>query len=287
MGIGMILICLGLVTNQFEAMIVRFYGKKYKNGGMFFNAIICLFAMIYFFVTDKGGLEFPRGVCLYGAINSLMYATGFYSAYAAFKHGSFGLSRLFTSFGVIIPTFYGIVFLKEPTTPFTYISFAMILISLFLMNYQGKEHRGKKISFKWVLSIIFIIVSNAAISIIGRVQYGIYGNTYKNEFLIVSLAGATIALLILGLIFERDSFKVEIKHCLIFGALAGFFNGIGNLLTLITYEYLPISFISPVKSGVSIVISFLVSIILYGEGFNKRQLLSVVIGVLAVVLMNF
>lgn len=287
MGVGMILICIGLVVHQLEAMIVRFYGKKYKKGGMFFNAVICLFAMIYFFASDEGALEFPKGVCLYGALNSIMYATGFYSAYAAFKLGSFGLSRLFTSFGVIVPTFYGIVFLKEPTTLFTYIAFVLILLSLFLMNYQGKESSSQKISFRWILSILFIVISNAAIAIIGRVQYGVYGNTYKNEFLIISLAGATIALLIFGFIFERDSFKVEIKHCLAFGALAGIFNGIGNLLTLITYEYLPISFISPVKSGAGIVISFLVSIILYKESFTKRQLISVGIGALAVVLMNF
>ena len=56
--------------------------------------------------------------------------------YAALKVGSFGLTRLFTSFGVIISTFYGILFLGEPTTIMTYLAFSMILVSLFLMNYQ-------------------------------------------------------------------------------------------------------------------------------------------------------
>ena len=287
MGIGMLLVVLGLLVHQFEAMIVKHYGNKHGKGGMFFNAIICLFAMIYFFITDTGGLQFQKGIIIYGLINSTMYAVGFYSAYAAYKTGSFGLTRLFTSFGVIISTFYGIIFLNEPTSIFTYIAFIMILISLFLMNYNKQEENTQKITLKWVINVILTVVSNAAIAVIGRIQFGLFGDTYKNEFLIISLAGAAISLLILGVIFERNSFKATIKNGIFYGAAAGIFNGINNLLILVTYNYLPISFTSPVKSGLGMVISFLMSIFLYKEKFTRRQLVSAGIGIVAVVLMNY
>ncbi len=287
MGIGMLLVVLGLLVHQFEAMIVKHYGDKHGKGGMFFNAIICLFAMIYFFITDTGGLQFQKGIIIYGLMNSTMYAVGFYSAYAAYKTGSFGLTRLFTSFGVIISTFYGIIFLNEPTSIFTYIAFIMILISLFLMNYNKQEENTQKITLKWVINVILTVVSNAAIAVIGRIQFGLFGDTYKNEFLIISLAGAAISLLILGVIFERNSFKATIKNGIFYGAAAGIFNGINNLLILVTYNYLPISFTSPVKSGLGMVISFLMSIFLYKEKFTRRQLISAGIGIVAVVLMNY
>ena len=287
MGIGMLLILLGLLAHQFETMIVKHYGKKYQKGGMFFNAIICLFAMIYFIVTDKGGFQLPKGIWIYGILNSFMYAIGFYTGYVAYKTGSFGLTRLFTSFGVIISTFYGIVFLKEPTTIFTYIALVMILLSLFLMNYQKQDDGEKqKISLVWVICVLLVVLSNAAIAIIGRMQFGVYGDAYKNEFLIISLAGAALSLLILGLILERDSFRTTIKHGLLYGGAAGIFNGINNLIILVTYNYLDISFTSPVKSGLGIVIGMLFSILFYKEKFSKRQLASAVIGIVAVVLMN-
>lgn len=287
MGIGMLLILLGLLAHQFETMIVKHYGKKYQKGGMFFNAIICLFAMIYFIVTDKGGFQLPKGIWIYGLFNSFMYAIGFYTGYVAYKTGSFGLTRLFTSFGVIISTFYGIVFLKEPTTIFTYIALVMILLSLFLMNYQKQDDGEKqKISLVWVICVLLVVLSNAAIAIIGRMQFGVYGDAYKNEFLIISLAGAALSLLILGLILERDSFRTTIKHGLLYGGAAGIFNGINNLIILVTYNYLDISFTSPVKSGLGIVIGMLFSILFYKEKFSKRQLASAVIGIVAVVLMN-
>ncbi len=286
--IGMLLVISGLIVHQFEAVIVKHYGKKYGKSGMFFNAIVCLFAMIYFFATDKGGLQFPKGIWIYGIINSFAYATGFYAAYVAYKTGSFGLTRLLTSFGVIISTFYGIIFLKEPTTFFTYIALIMIFAAIFLMNYQKQDNTSKqKISFKWIIYVLLVVISNAAIAIIGRMQHGIHGDVYKNEFLIISLAGAAISLFIFGAIFERNSFKATIKYGLLYGAGAGIFNGINNLLILITYNYLPISFTAPVKTGLGIIISFLMSVFLYKERFSKHQIISVVIGVIAVVLMNF
>lgn len=284
--IGMLLVAGSLTAHQLEVMLVKRYGKKYGKGGMFFNAIICLFAMIYFFITDTGGLVFAKGIWGYGIVNSLMYATGFYAAYVAFKIGSFGLTRLFTSFGVIISTFYGIIFLNEPTSLLTYISLAMILVSLALMNYSKSEGTRQKITLKWVIYVLLIIISNAAIAIIGRMQHGVYGDAYKNEFLIISLAGAAISLFALGAVFERESFGETLRHGIIYGASAGVCNGINNLFVLITYNYLPISFTSPLKSGLGIVISFVVSIALYKEKFGRHQVVGVIIGALAVVLMN-
>ena len=288
MMIGLLLVVGTLLVNQFELIIVKNYGKKYGKGGMFFNAIICLFAMIYFFVTDNGGLQFPKGIWIYGIINSFMYAIGFYAAYVAFKIGSFGLTRLITSFAVLISTFYGIIFLKEPASILTYIALTMIIISLILMNYQKQDENNKqKSSLKWVIYVLLVVVSNAAIAIIGRMQFGVYGDVYSNEFLIISLAGASVSLLILGAILERDSFKVTIKHGLIYGVAAGVFNGINNLFTLITYNYLPISFTSPIKTGLGMIFGFLVSVFLYKEKFNKCQIVSAIIGVIALILMNF
>ena len=106
--IGMLVILGGLTAHQAEAMIVKHYGNKHGKGGMFFNAILCLFAVVYFFITDKGGLELPKGVLLYGAVNSIMYATGFYAGYVAYSSGSFGLTRLFSSFSSIFPCSIGI-----------------------------------------------------------------------------------------------------------------------------------------------------------------------------------
>lgn len=287
MGIGMLLIFTGLMVHQFEAMIVKHYGKKYGDGGMFFNAIICIFSMLYFLITDKGGLQFPPRVILLGLINSTMYATGFYAAYVAYRVGSFGLTRLFSSFGSIIPIMYGILFLHEPTSIFTYIAIVLIFLSVFLMKFRKNTDEEKAhISLKWMIFLILTVLSNALIAIIGRIQVGAFGGEYKNEFLMISLAGAAVSLFVLGFILERDKFRATIKSGLLYGMFAGMFNGINNLLILVTYSYVPISISSPIKTGLGMIISFLVSVLLYKEKFSRRQLVSVAIGIVTVVLIN-
>ena len=282
---GVLLIWLGVMTNQLESMIVKRYGERYGKGGMFFNAIMCLFATVYFFVTDTGGLHFPKEIVIFGVINSFMYGLGFYSGYAAYKSGSFGLTRLFTSFGVIVPAFYGIIYLGEKASVFTFVAFALIIGSLYLINYR-KEGNGQKISFNWIVWVLLVVFSNAAITIIGKLQYDMCGDAYKNEFLILSLSLATVMLFVLGLIFERQSFKPVMKQGMLYGASAGVCNGIYSVLMLVAYNYLPISVTSPLKSGFGIVVSFLLSVFLYKEKLSVRQIIGAVAGGAAVVIMN-
>lgn len=162
----------------------------------------------------------------------------------------------------------------------------MSFVSIFLMNYQKQDDSTQKITLKWVIAIILVVVANASLVIISRIQFEVFGDTYKNEFMVIALAGATVFLLLLGVIFERKRFRSTIKYGILYGAGAGIFNAANNLLALITYNYLPISFTSPVRAGLGMVLSFLMSVILYKEKFNARQVVSAVIGIGAVVLMS-
>ena len=66
---GALLLVLDMITQQGEGMTVRAYGKRHAVGGMFFNAVICLFSMIFFFITDKGGLVFTKELIAYGVVS--------------------------------------------------------------------------------------------------------------------------------------------------------------------------------------------------------------------------
>ena len=58
---GFLFICLNQAAHQVEGMLVRRYGRKHGAGGMFFNAIICLFSMFFFVITDRDGRVIGRG----------------------------------------------------------------------------------------------------------------------------------------------------------------------------------------------------------------------------------
>jgi drug/metabolite transporter (DMT)-like permease len=293
-----LLIAGGIVAHQLESMTVKRYGDKKGKGGMFFNAFLCLFAVLFYVFSDLKGLHFCKEIWIWGIFNSFMYAAGFYSMYVALKEGSFGLTRLISSFTGIISTVYGIAVLGDLDNYgvikkiFTISSIILVFLSVFLMRFQkrnpGEEKKG--FSAKWLIGVIVTVASNGVIGILQKEQqlaFSVNGiNELKNEYLIITFVGSALWLFVLGFIYERESFVPTVKTGLTYGAVAGLCNGANNLLGLITIQYFDLSFITPFKTGISMIVTFLVSILFYKEKFSLRQYLAVAIGIAAIVLMS-
>lgn len=279
---GTFLIAISLLVHQAEGIVVKEYGKRRESGGTFFNAIICFFSMIFFFVTDKDGFYFPRALWGYGILSCLAYAGGFYFMYLALKLGSYANTKLVSSISGIVIIIYGIVFLNEKSSIITWIAVFLIFLSVFLMNYSGKG--DGKINPKWLFYSFLTVLTSCVIGITKREQQIRFNGECDNEFMIISLFGAFLFLFIYGLVSEREKLKTAVKNGMLFGILAGSFNGASNFLSLVIYNFVPISIVSPVTTGGGLVLSFVVSSALYKERFSPRQIVSAVIGVIALVL---
>lgn len=287
---GILLIILNQIIHQAEGMVMKEYGRRHGNGGMFFNAIVCLFSMLFFVVTDKGGFCFPKALWGYGIISCIMFAAGFYSTYVALQLGSYAITKLVSSFSGVIAICYGILFLKESADWITYLAFVLVFLSVFMMNYTretpGNKTIEKKVSIKWVVCVAFTLISNGLISVISRMQQIRFEHAYDNEFMILSLGGASAALVLFGVMLERGRLQNVLKYGGIYGIAAGLLNGAQNFLNLYTLIYIPISIATSLKTGIGIIASFAVSCIIYKEKFRKHQLASAVVGLLALLMLN-
>ena len=289
-AIGMLYLVAGTLAHQLEAIIVKRYGQKYGNGGMFFNVFLCLFAVVYFFVSDllldKSGFQLPLGVFVCGIITSVLYAVGFYAAYVALASGSFGLTQFYSSFGGILTIAYGIAVLGETTGRFFYVAVVLKFLALFLIQYKASKETGAKFTMKWFVSLMLNILANVAITVINKWQQDHFEGQYRNEYLTVIFLGSALILFVLGLIYERNSLKTTFKHGFLYGMAAGLLNGMNNLFSLAMIFYLPISLTSPLKSGLGMLATFVFAVFLYKEKFTIRQYIGVAIGVASVVLIN-
>ena len=289
-ALGMVYLVASVLAHQFETIVVKNYGKKYGKGGMFFNVFLCLFAVIYFVVSDlildKSGFQLPLGVFLCGLVGAVLYAIGFYAAYVAFASGSFGLTRFYSSFGGVLTIIYGIAVLGETTGRFFYLAVALKFLALFLIQYKASKDSDAKFTLKWFISLMLNVLSNVAISILNKWQQDHFDGQYRNEYLTVIFIGSALVLFILGLIYEKDSFKSTVKHGFLYGMAAGLFNGMNNVFSLAVYYYLPISLSGPLKSGLAMLVTFVVAALMYKEKFTLRQYIGVAVGIAAVALIN-
>lgn len=285
---GIFLILAGQISHLVETMIVRARSKKAGSGGFLFNAFISFFSMLLFVVTDKGGLQFPPKLWLFGLISGCMYAGGFYFMFVALKYGSFGISKLLMTFVAVFPITYGLLFLKEEASVFTYVGICLALAAVFMTNYT----KGTKepVSKKWVLYMVLTILCNGGIAILTRMQQITFDAQCDNEFLILSLGLSFLILLLIGIFQDvikgKQKFMDIVRNDLLYSIGVGATNGLNNLTSVMAYRYLAISVATPLKSGIGIVLGFLVSVLLYKEKFNKMQFAGMAVSLAAVILLQ-
>ena len=293
-ALGYLLILVFTVLQLGESMVVKAYAKRFGSGGMLMNAIIALFAALFFLISDlvkpeTRGFYVPAQMLPLALINCCLFAAGFYFAFLAFKIGPYGLTRLISSFSLLFSIFYGIFFLHEPTTAMTYIGIAMVLVAMILINLESiKEANGKGeengVSLKWLIFLLISVFSNGFIAILTKMQQIRFDNACSNEFQLISIGGSFVILFLLGLIIDRDKLRGVAKNGLLYGLCAGLCNGGKNFVALIIYLCLPLSVVSPTKTAAGMISAFLVAALFYKEKYTALQKIGVLLGIGAVIL---
>ena len=246
------------------------------------------YALQFFVFTDTGGFDFRAEMIPYALLSVFLFATGFYMSFLSYRFGPFGLTRLLFSFQLLFMVFFGLFYLEESATPILYVGIAMILASIVLINSNNltKKEEGVKLSFKWLICVLLNITANGIIAILTKIQQIRFNNETSNEYMIISLGGAALALLFMGLIIDRKKAKTVFTKGLLYGALAGASNGARSLINLFILLWMPLSISSPIKTGVELVITFIVSLLIYKEKYSPLQLTGVGLGASAVLLLT-
>ena len=219
---GILLLLCSSVFHQMESMFVKNYKNKYGDGGLLFNALMSLFALVYFILSERGGFYFPTDLWMYGIIGSAMYATGFYSVFVAYGCGSFALTSLILSFTSIFSVGFGIFYLKEQAGPITYLAIIICFVSLFLMNYKKSDKAEENlVTKKWMLCMFFAVFSNGMLAVLSRLQQIRFENQCTNEYYIISLSLSFMVLLIAGIVKECRNLSGISRAGIFTGAIAG------------------------------------------------------------------
>ena len=284
---GYFLIFLNTVLAQGEGMIVRGYARRHGNGGMMMNAITALFASLFFLVTDKGGFNVPPAMLPLAILNAFLFGAGFYFTFVAYRIGPYGLTRLLSGFYVLFTVFYGIVVLKEPTTPWIYLGIVLILVAMVLINgVKSAKEEEKGVSFKWLISVLISLAANGFIGILTRMQQLRFENACSNEFQFISIGGSFVLLALLSLITEKKDLRRVLKTGSLYGLCTGVLNGAKNFITLAIYLYLPLSVVSPMTMGLGFLATFATALLLYKEKYTLQQYIGIGVGVAALFLLS-
>lgn len=268
-----------------QSVCKKAYSNKVAGGVFSFTGASVLFAMIVFLFTSNGKLDFSVDLIWYSIAFAVVYCTSSLCSLMAIKTGSLSLTSLFTQYSLLIPTFFGIIAYNEETGPMLYTGIALLVVSLWIINYvRGEE---KHFSVKWILFIFLAFVGNGMCSVVQNIQQHAFDQNGKSEFMIIALAIVAVWMFVLGVITEKKEMGTNLRKGFWMYAVCGIANGVVNYLVLYLYGIkFPASVSQPVISAGGIILTGLISIFVYKEKLTRNQLIGMLLGTVAIVVLN-
>ena len=134
-----------LITAVFmtgQNVVKQKYNNKCTKGTYLFSGMIAFWALAFFLVCNRDW-NYSLKLLLPSLIFAVVYAMATVFAVLAIKHGSLSITTLIISYSLLIPTFYGIIFLREPVGAFLIIGIILLAVSLWLTNYKKNDKKQK------------------------------------------------------------------------------------------------------------------------------------------------
>ena len=260
--------------------------KNITRGAMVFSAGSTFFALLVFLIPVIGNFQFNSTTIGYSLLFALFYSMGVVFSFLAILDGPLSITSLVISFSLIIPTFYGLFALKEPSSLSLYIGILCLCVSLCLVNIEQKGEK-KRLTFRWAVYTALAFLGNGSCSTVQKIQIVSQNGEFKNEFMVISLIISFLVIMFFAIIKERKTMAINLKKGLLFYGLCGIANGVVNLLVIfLSNGRLASAILFPFVSAGSMIFTFIISIMFFKEKLSRIQWLGFFGGVLSIVFLN-
>ena len=301
--IAYILVVVCVFGSAIQSPLKKWYQAKSSRGVFFFLAMMTFTAAC---VSGAGslveGVSYEIGVLPYSIACAVCYAVCMLFAYLALACGPLALTALIVSYSLILPTVYGLLFFDNPLYLSQVIGFAVLLISLYLVNMAQEKKadelpdaidpdapdRKRKIPAKWYLYAALLFVANGGVAVAQQAQQLRFPHLYKNSFMFVALALVTVFYLVCALVREREDLGATLRLGAAPAVLCGAVNGVTNLIIveMAVSKVVPTFVFFPIVSAGGVLVSYFIAILFFKERFSAWQKIGILLGLIALVFLN-
>ncbi len=243
-----------------------------------FNTIMYAVCIVLFGIGALGGqtsfFTIVLGL-LFGVVTAL---SNFYKM-RALNSGPMHITLLVTTSSMIIPTMCGIFFGER----FSVLKLILVVILIGFIFLSFDKTDNKKTNKKWLFFCVPAFLFQGSIGVLQKIhQFSAYKGEL-NGFLFV----AFVCSLIYSRIRAQKSYR-ELsfrKKQIIFAIMCGVCTYIMNFLNLRLSGLLPSQLFFPLVNGSAIVLSSVMSVLLFKEHLSKKQTLGLIGGITTLILM--
>ena len=221
-----------------------------------------------------------------------LYAVGTLLAYTAFSIGPLSGTTLFGNSSLVLVILFSCVYFKERLTLVGGIGVVGALLSLILLNLPEKSDGGKKgINLPWILVCVGMLLCNSLLSIISKLRQT--GAAGKDPFAFMALCYSftfIAAIISYSLTqIKQSSIKKdlsEVRQSLFPLAIQSTGNAGANLLVTYLASRVNASVLYPFQIGGGLILTVICGFIFFRDRATIKNILGIIIGVMAMVLLN-
>lgn len=244
------------------------------------------------FELATDGFQFSSLTIEYGIVSGVIQLLGSMCLLGAMATGPLGLTILIFSMYVVVPTILAVVFLGERVTPCQVIGIILILLVIFLSNYN-KDEAGKKYSRLWWLLCVGCVVFTGISNYIMKVHQTKLPGQETREYSIVSYLAAIVIAFIFSICFRaketkgKEKYRFTVGGFLVPGIMIALTQGGANLCNLYNASRLPAIILYPVTQLATLLITIIYGVIFLREKLSRMSVVCLLLGAAAIVMMNF
>lgn len=273
-----LLLILSVGSGITQNCIFNVAGKKIlkTNDDIYkFNMLVYTVCILAFGVLTLGG-----SISLYTVLLGLLFGvvTAMSNLYKmlALSKGPMHLTLLITTSSMIIPTLSGVFFGEK----ISLLKLLCVFVLIYFIYLSLGKVKGEKVNKSWVLCCALAFVLIGAIGVIQKVHQSSAHRTELSGFLFISFIVSLIISYIR--IKEKKEFKIEGKQ-IILACICGVCTFAMNYINLKLSGVLPSQLFFPLVNGSTIILSSVMSVVVFKEHLSKKQAVGLIGGITSLV----
>ena len=294
-----LLLLLATMTSTGKALVLKKIGKDSGdsrrihrlNAGIF--GIATVVVLLFALVSRRATLPSPLTLLFAGVFAALLVFTQATEA-VAMRHGSASMTILIYSLGLLIPIFYGSLFLSEPISLPQVFGMALIVAALcFIVNPKSDG----KFSTVWLLFSLLACFGSGFTAVMQKLQQSSAVREELMAFLVLAFSLAALLSLALSFLPRRgepavadgasaEEHRTVWLRTLRFVLFSGVCVGLLNVFNLILAGKLPAVVQFPIYNVGSMILTGVGGRLIFGERLTHSQLVGFGIGCVAILIVG-
>jgi len=283
-----LLILLSVVLSSSRNLLSKGVSRFRFGTKNFFLVQFSLFSggSIVVFLTQRVSLSSVAPIMVvYALIYGILLILAQWCYTVALSCGNVAICSTIYSLGFIFPTLSGVLFWDEKTSFLNILGILCVIPAVIISGMKKTTTQNKNSDNNYIIPLIVSMLSAGGLGIMQKIQQSSQYAEQKPEFVLIGFIFASVVSFIFFIFAKSAQDKNRVKK-IFMSASAGVCFGGCNLLNTTLAGRLDSAVFFPVYNISVILISIVLSFVIFKERLSKREFVVLSLGILSIFLLN-